>query len=185
MADFGLKTAHLELKNRQNQGVLGYCLVNGYRMQVIESMQVMREVGVKKQPPEGGGVVVRRKGYGPGTYLTDWAGWSGIFFFTLPLCAPGGEYSATPRDGDRFRRSSVVVTHPSAKNAEGWGTHIGGKVKIPKNLGCARACSMSTSYFPGLRNETWATHSFGGRSDLGHPIICGRSAAAAQTPLHA
>ena len=46
-------------------------------------------------------------------------------------------------------RSSFAVTHPSAKNAEGWGTHLCGKVQISKNLGCAT------------------------RRKIGHPADCG------------
>jgi len=35
------------------------------------------------------------------------------------------------------RCSRLVGTHPSLEKNEGWGTLIGEKVKIPKNLGCA------------------------------------------------
>ena len=43
-----------------------------------------------------------------------------------------------PTCGDKGdERLRFEVAHPSARNAEGWGTLMGGKVKIPKNLGCA------------------------------------------------
>jgi hypothetical protein len=47
----------------------------------------------------------------------------------IPTCGDKG-------DG----RLRFEVAHPSGRrgdNAEGWGTHIGRKVKIPKHLGCA------------------------------------------------
>jgi hypothetical protein len=47
-----------------------------------------------------------------------------------------------------------VLSHPSAKNAEGWGTHLCGKVEILKNLGCATRHYSPNSWRGELAGKT-------------------------------